>query len=304
MAKTIGETLQTEETPTQVGQAVEGSSLPDDEVTRSPQFKANLEWLKDPTNMMTAIVFLGSVIQPRDPGRNTGQTIAQRGLGALAFRGALGEGQRKEGLEAEEAARRQAALEAETEHRKAQIGVAQEQVAATRENTAQDAATAGMQDSTRRWLGMLEANTARQLAKLTADAKTTGWFPIEEISRQAIDLYTSSLDSDKPLTPQEAFWAVGRSYALGGLMSGKPEAAAMFGLMERDVTKPGAAPDPMAGLSPVDVTARKIKGPPKVGRGAVTPRGSQSIYGRGAKAPPPTPKYKKPELKTPNVRGS
>lgn len=58
-----------------------------------------MEWLKKPENLMTGIVLLAGLTQPRREGQNVAGQVGERLLGAMAFRGGLNESMRKQDIE-------------------------------------------------------------------------------------------------------------------------------------------------------------------------------------------------------------
>lgn len=62
------------------------------------------DWLKKPENLMTGIVLLAGLAQPRREGQNVAGQIGERALGALAFRGGLDQGMRKQSMQERELA--------------------------------------------------------------------------------------------------------------------------------------------------------------------------------------------------------
>jgi len=235
-----------------VGQAITApgvGQVPDDEITRSPAFKQNLEWLKQPENLMTAMVFLGSVIQPKEGGRNTLQTIAQRGLGALAFRSALGDSQRQQQMEADKAAREQQQVDQQGKYQQAQIDVGNRQVDATNRNTDADlqaaltqaglqAGIAGMNDATKRWETEQTLAMQKQLAQLEASIKTGAQDQLltADDLKVANDIYGNSLDSQNPMEFKDALSQVLRIKILTN-----PKFAAYLTLFDKEQA-PAAAP--------------------------------------------------------------
>jgi hypothetical protein len=251
-----------------VGSAItqQQQGIPQDEVTKSPAFAKTLKWLEKPENLMTALVFAGSVIQPKTGNRNTLQTIAQRGLGTLAFRGELTDVRQKQQLEGDEARRRQQIADAEIAHRKEQIGVAKEQVAATRENTQADANTArmmaglqagvaGMNDQTRRYLAELDRETALKIAGMEKSLKEAGLnnlFTADDINA-ANDLYKASLDSDTPLPNLGAAIEQIMRPKLLFMAIQNPQLAPLLNIFEKEMpgaTAPVSAPGPSAAKTP------------------------------------------------------
>lgn len=77
------------------------------------------QWLSDPKNLATAVVLAAALAQPRERGRGGLATVAQRGVGALQFRGQLETGiagrerQRTQDTNQQENALRQQALQGE-----------------------------------------------------------------------------------------------------------------------------------------------------------------------------------------------
>lgn len=63
--------------------------LPQENTPQPSRIDGWKAWLSKPENMVTGAVLMASLLQPREQGRNGLQTLAQRGMGALAFRGAL-----------------------------------------------------------------------------------------------------------------------------------------------------------------------------------------------------------------------
>lgn len=229
--------------------------IPED-VQKDPMFQRVATALKKPENMMTAIVLLGSMMQDRRPGQSKLDAFAERGLGTLAFRGEMGRLNQADKDEAEK-------QKADIEYKQGQIGVAREQVGATRERTAAESETqrmmaglqagvAGMNDATERWRTEREGAIDMELARIAAGAKTSEQNQLltSDDFKIAQSVYDSSLNSDKPISFQEALGQVLRIKILT-----RPEFAGYLSLFEKE-----AAPTPTpASGKPTKAPTKKTK---------------------------------------------
>lgn len=212
MANEIGNAIEVPNSP--LDPRKQQPFVPPPEVQKDPKFQAIGEWLKQPQNAMTALVLVGAMAQDRRRGQSKQDAFFERALGTLGFRGEL---QRLDQGDKDAAAVR----ESEMQHRKDQVGVAREQVQATRENTAADerAARAATDaqlamsaegNETRRYIAELQAATDAQIAQLVhgqENANLGAIMSIEDINA-ANDLYKASLDSDAPMTFGDALKSV------------------------------------------------------------------------------------------------
>lgn len=259
-----------------IGEAIlnQGVQVPDDEVSRSPQFAKNLEWLKKPENLMTALVFLGAAMQPKRDGLNTAQHVARAGVGALGFNSAYRASQRDEERTMQEENRKNQIATEEAQFRRDQIGLGKEQVAATRENTAADKQVGMEQIAAQRWLAeqgnemrmqiaRMEADTAMRIAQMEASLKSAGMNAMfgPDDMKVINDRVALSQDGPNPITHQQATIEYMRNK-----FASNPAYWPLLEIWERAAA--GEAPAPtapkpaggsrradMTGLGPVSVTA-------------------------------------------------
>jgi hypothetical protein len=141
-----------------------------------------VEMLKQPENMATAIVLGASLLQPREAGRGGWATAAQRGAGALAFRGQMGVAQ--EGMERQRAKDQQEADEqaSQAQYRQDTIGVQQGQLEQQRARTVEEQRQFDAQGGLR----------AAQETSLLADARYKDRLPQQnsfELEKLQLGLY-------------------------------------------------------------------------------------------------------------------
>jgi hypothetical protein len=130
------------------------------------------DWMKDPANIMTGLVFLASLAQPRAPGQSSLGAFGERAVGALGVRGGLAKGVREQELTAAEAEAKRQQEAATRQYQQQQVGVAQQGIAVDREKLAsQEKQTAAEISAREKLKGIPEALPPEQADYLKAQAE-------------------------------------------------------------------------------------------------------------------------------------
>lgn len=278
----------------EIGKIIEGQAAPpaaaanpqvDQKMMQDPRFQQILQTMMRPENMMTAIVLGAALLQPRDEGKSSLQTFAQRGLGALAFRGALGDQQEKRAMAQREENLKAKAQMDEDAYRQ---GMLREQ-AAGRIQSAQNVRDQGAWQRdimTGRLAGEAEIArgdraSAERVAQINANAKLAP-DPFQIFTKEELPQMTEAakamvesgqLGADgQPITMGEALKVAALRIAGPRIFMQKPE---YFDLIFGQTGK-GAAPttETPAPPAPKGGTRRAVQGPSL--EASIAPRGRES----------------------------
>lgn len=232
------------------------------------------QFLHDPKNIATMLLFGASLTQPNRPGLNGMQSAVQSAVGAAAFRGALEAGMEKRKLEREETAFERAAKNRELELQGRQVS-AQERNAAT---AAQEVTNRRMADFEQRQ-ATHEENAANRALELQLQQMRDA--PTEKdligIAMQSVPYLLDTMEFEPGMSPQQKM-ALAQNEAIKGtlmfqslLRSGAQIVRGQDGRMYvddgrgNDVT-PRVGPNGAA--APTTSTAPPTAAPPPSGPGA------------------------------------
>lgn len=210
----------------------------------NPQFEAVKEWIKQPQNLMTMIVLGASMAQDRRQGQSKLDAFGERAIGTLGFRGEM---QRRD----EEDLFKNTEAEWKKSFEQGQLDVQNRQVDATRENTIADREVAMTQIGAQVGIAaenrLMQERLARmeegwrmkiaEMEKSVAEMGKNSLFSVEDL-QIARELYDSSLDSDAPMTFEEAMAKVMRPK----LLLTNPQLLSFF---EKPAAPPTPAPGPL-----------------------------------------------------------
>lgn len=255
------------------------------EVEKDPRWHAIGEELKKPENLMTAIVLAASMAQPRRKGQSVLGAGLERGVGTLAFRGELGRLNKEDNAKAQEAESIRQGRVAQAEAAKGQLGVAADRNVIEREQLgaqrAQYAATNQLQNSqiqsqigmntqdneTKLQIAQLQKDMSESLAALKGDAKDQDQLFGKDEMDVAQKIYDSSLDSNEPMSYNDA---VNRVLRLKILTN--PKYAPYLTLFEKEAAPASPSAVPSVG-----------KGPPKPAVPAAPARKETAAQSRARK---------------------